>query len=243
MSYEPKLRPNAQAKITAYLEETYKDRESYLRAVDEIRLALLNLAANPRQASSPPGPFESRPIYRFPFTLATFAAMYRSASATTRMTRRNESSSLPISCRLGLSALHWLLVAQPLPVGTLNRRARAIIAPVTPADAERAKVESFLSVELLRRVYEEYKEGTLPSEVGLRNLLETRYQVLKDRAGPAVKVMKESAAEAGFFRVSSDRMVKPILSGKGAVHSTPESRHDHGPEQKPRHGGAVRMGV
>jgi hypothetical protein len=116
-------------------------------------------------------------------------------------------------------------------------RARAIIAPVTPNDAERAKVESFLSVELFRRVYEEYKEGTLPSEVGLRNLLETRYQVLKDRAGPAVKIMKESAAEAGFFRVSSDRMVKPILSGKGTAHATPEARHDHGPEQKPRHGG------
>jgi len=65
MSYEPKLRPNAQQKITAYLEDTYKTREAYLQAVDEIRLAFLNLAANPRQASSPPGPFEQRPIFRF----------------------------------------------------------------------------------------------------------------------------------------------------------------------------------
>lgn len=65
MSYEPKLRPNAQRKITAYLEDCYRTREPYLRAVDEVRRALLNLAANPKQALSPPGPFEQRPIFRF----------------------------------------------------------------------------------------------------------------------------------------------------------------------------------
>ena len=34
-------------------------------AVEEIRLALLNLAANPRQGTAPPGLFEIRPIFRF----------------------------------------------------------------------------------------------------------------------------------------------------------------------------------
>ncbi len=65
MSYEPKLRRSAQEKITAYLEQRYETREAYLRPVEEIRLALLNLAANPRQASAPPGLFERRPIFRF----------------------------------------------------------------------------------------------------------------------------------------------------------------------------------
>ena len=65
MSYEPKLQRRAKEKITAYLEERYKTRDTYLQAVDEVRLALLNLAANPRQATAPPGLFEARPIFRF----------------------------------------------------------------------------------------------------------------------------------------------------------------------------------
>jgi hypothetical protein len=65
MSYEPKLRRSAREKITAYLDQRYPTRDTYLRAVEEIRLALLNLAANPRQALAPPGLFEQRPIFRF----------------------------------------------------------------------------------------------------------------------------------------------------------------------------------
>jgi hypothetical protein len=65
MSYEPKLQRNASAKIAAYLADRYTTREAYLVAVEEIRLALLNLAANPRQGTAPPGLFENRPIFRF----------------------------------------------------------------------------------------------------------------------------------------------------------------------------------
>jgi len=65
MSYEPKLQRKAADKALAYLRDTYRDRPDFLAAVDEFRLGLLNLAANPRQAVSPPGLFETRPIFRF----------------------------------------------------------------------------------------------------------------------------------------------------------------------------------
>ena len=65
MSYEPKLPRSTQVKIQRYLGERWKTRNSYLAAVDEIRIALIKLAANPRQATFPPGLFESRPIHRF----------------------------------------------------------------------------------------------------------------------------------------------------------------------------------
>lgn len=65
MSYDPKLQRDAANKVLAYLRDTYRDRPDFLRAVDEFRLALLNLAANPRQGTAPPGLFERRPIYRF----------------------------------------------------------------------------------------------------------------------------------------------------------------------------------
>lgn len=65
MSYEPRLQRNAQKKITEYLEAQYLNREPYLLAVEQVRLALLRLAASPKQAVAPPGPFETRPIFRF----------------------------------------------------------------------------------------------------------------------------------------------------------------------------------
>jgi len=65
MSYEPRLQRNATAKISQFLHETYRTRAAYDVATEEIRLALLRLAASPKLAVSPPGPFETRPIYRF----------------------------------------------------------------------------------------------------------------------------------------------------------------------------------
>jgi len=65
MSYEPKLQRKAKEKIALFLEETYRTRDAYLFAVEEIRVALIKLAANPRLAIGPPGLFEQRPIHRF----------------------------------------------------------------------------------------------------------------------------------------------------------------------------------
>jgi hypothetical protein len=65
MSFAPKLQRKAAAKVLAYLRDTYRNRSAFLKAVDEFRLAMLNLAANPRQAIAPPGLFETRPIFRF----------------------------------------------------------------------------------------------------------------------------------------------------------------------------------
>ncbi len=64
-SYEPKLQRKAADKALAHLRDTYRTRSVFLAAVDEFWLALLNLGANPRQAVSPPGLFEKRPIYQF----------------------------------------------------------------------------------------------------------------------------------------------------------------------------------
>jgi len=65
MNYDPKLQHKAARKVLAYLRDTYRDRPTFLKAVDEFQLAMLNLAANPKQAIGPPGLFESRPIFRF----------------------------------------------------------------------------------------------------------------------------------------------------------------------------------
>ena len=91
-------------------------------------------------------------------------------------------------------------------------RARAIIAPVTPAQAQGAKVDAFLDVELFRRVYDELGGSAMPEEAGLRNLIETQYGVTKARVAPTVRILKESAEEAGVFKAAGPtRMIRPPM--------------------------------
>src|SRR5579862_1318104 len=95
-------------------------------------------------------------------------------------------------------------------------RGQAIISPVMDGDSERAKLEAFLAVDLFRKVYEQFEGKTLPPLVGLQNLLKTQYQVVPDRAIPTVRVMMDSADQAGLFMVSGNRtkMILPLQSAQ-----------------------------
>ena len=96
---------------------------------------------------------------------------------------------------------------------TLTDRAKTILAPVVPADAERAKVDAFMSIDLYKRVYEQFKGQPLPAEVGMKNLLGTQYGIVADRVIPALRVMMDSADTAGFFRLTGNRarMTAPLI--------------------------------
>src|SRR5690349_16242215 len=90
-----------------------------------------------------------------------------------------------------VAAKQFGLVEQENDKLRITPRGRAIISPVIPADADRAKVDAFLAVDLFRKVYEEYREHSLPTDVGLRNLLATKYQIVSDRLAPTVRIMRE----------------------------------------------------
>jgi hypothetical protein len=96
----------------------------------------------------------------------------------------------------------------------VTARGQAILSPVKDADASRARVEAFLAVPLFAKVYDEFKGQALPPEVGLRNLLENKYKIVKDRVAPTVNIMLDSAEEAGFFHTAGSRsqMVMPLSS-------------------------------
>lgn len=110
----------------------------------------------------------------------------------------------------------------------VTARGQAILSPVTGADASRAKVDAFLQVELFRKIYEEFKGQALPPEVGLRNLLENKYKIVKDRVAPTVNIMLDSAEEAGFFLALGNRsqMVMPV---HGAASPNPLASLDRTP--------------
>ena len=104
----------------------------------------------------------------------------------------------------------------------VSQRARTILAPVMPADAERAKVDAFLSVDFFAKFYERFKGTTLPQEAGLKNLLENTYAVVPGRLVASLRVLMDSADQAGFFKASGNRsrMVMPLI-GKGSADGTP----------------------
>jgi hypothetical protein len=114
----------------------------------------------------------------------------------------------------------------------VSQRARTILAPVMPADAERAKVDAFLSVDFFAKFYERFKGTTLPQEAGLKNLLENTYAVVPGRVVASLRVLMDSADQAGFFKASGNRsrMVMPLITkGSADGNITEVETHDPPP--------------
>lgn len=92
----------------------------------------------------------------------------------------------------------------------VTERAMKIISPVMPEDAVAAKADAFLGVDLFGKVYEKYKGSTIPPKVGMRNLLSQTYGLTEDRLDPAVRVLFDSAEQAGMFpQGDQSRLVRP----------------------------------
>ena len=93
----------------------------------------------------------------------------------------------------------------------LSERGQAIVAPVDDSSRQQAQVEAFLSPDLFRKVFDEFYGKPLPPEAGLRNLIETKYGVVKSRVVPTVRIMLESAKYAGVLNATDKgtRMVRP----------------------------------
>jgi len=79
-----------------------------------------------------------------------------------------------------------------------------------PDGMKAARVKGFLNVPLYQRVFDEFKGRQLPPQAGLEAALQSF------GVGPKVKekarqVMLRSAKQAGFFDMSPDRFVMPII--------------------------------
>lgn len=101
----------------------------------------------------------------------------------------------------------------------VSARGRAIIAPISEPQATRAKVEGFMAVDLFKGVFDRFHGTALPEHVGLRNLLSTEYQVVADRVTPTVRILLDSAEQAGLFKAAGNRtrMVLPLPTPDGVA--------------------------
>ncbi|HZX78199.1 hypothetical protein [Lysobacter sp.] len=91
--------------------------------------------------------------------------------------------------------------------------AAQIYAPVHATDAQRAKAQAFLNVELFEKVYERFKGQPLPTNQGLENLLRVEFKVVPAQIKNAIRTLQESAESAGFFNAAGrGRLVMPLAA-------------------------------
>lgn len=93
--------------------------------------------------------------------------------------------------------------------------AAQVYAPVHATDAQRAKAQAFLNVELFEKVYERFKGQPLPTNQGLENLLRVEFKVVPAQIKNAIRTLHESAESAGFFNAAGrGRLVMPLAANQ-----------------------------
>lgn len=105
---------------------------------------------------------------------------------------------------------------------SITERAKTIMAPVLEDDATKAKADAFLNVELFRAVYERFRGGSIPQEAGMRNLFEHTFKVIPGRITQAYKMFLASAEQAGFFRESKSKLIRPAAPSASETPPAPE---------------------
>jgi hypothetical protein len=111
----------------------------------------------------------------------------------------------------------------------LTERAKNILSPIYPSDAQKAKLDAFFNVELYRRVFDDFDGRSLPSNEGLQNLLTNDYKVVPNQVTTALRNLMESATTAGLFSLTGNRsmMVRPLVDkGPSGTQLTPPNSED-----------------
>lgn len=123
----------------------------------------------------------------------------------------------------------------------VTERAMKILSPVLPEDAAAARVDAFLSIDLFSKVFERFKGTTIPPRVGIRNLFSQAYGLAPDRLDPAVRVMFDSASQAGMLPNGDEsRLVRPAFktsSTTAPASPTPPPPPPNHPPETSRIGG------
>jgi hypothetical protein len=111
---------------------------------------------------------------------------------------------------------------------SITKRGLAAVAPISDGDADRARYEAFLAIELFKKVFDKFNGQTLPAEAGLTNLLLNEYKVVNDRVAPTLKIMLDSAESAGLFKATGNRtrMVAPIFAASTNLESAAQSESE-----------------
>lgn len=98
----------------------------------------------------------------------------------------------------------------------ITARAEQAMSPVYTGDRERSFRDAFLAVPAYKRIYEVHRGQSLPQGLGMQNYFVQNFGIAAgDRAGIAVRVMLQSADQAGFFRAKGGvrtHLIEPVIA-------------------------------
>ncbi len=85
-----------------------------------------------------------------------------------------------------------------------------------PQQEKAAKADAFLKVELYSKIYEQYKNGTLPPADALESEI-VKMGVAPKQKGKARQAFQRSANLAGYFWSGPNRLVRPSIKSSAAA--------------------------
>jgi len=97
---------------------------------------------------------------------------------------------------------------------------------VDPTTEKAARAESFLEVPLYEKLYEDYQGQLLPGNDALESHI-VKLGVAPKQKDKARQVFQRSAKQAGYFSISSNRLVAPQFK-QGADVLAPQNENDGG---------------
>ena len=110
--------------------------------------------------------------------------------------------------RLSTAKLFGLILSEKKSLSLTELGQRVI----DPATEKAARAESFLKVPLYEKLYEDYEGQLLPGNDGLEAHI-VKVGVAPKQKDKARQVFQRSAKQAGYFSISSNRLVSPQFKG------------------------------
>lgn len=102
-----------------------------------------------------------------------------------------------------------------------------------PQQEKAAKADGFLRVPLYNKIYEQFKNGTLPPADALENEI-VKMGVAPKQKGKARQAFQRSANSAGYFWSGPNRLVRPAIKSSAAAAPVTEPDPDAGEKKKKR---------
>jgi len=87
---------------------------------------------------------------------------------------------------------------------SLGETGRKILAPTYEGEKEEGVKKALFTPSVLSRFYTDYNGSPIPNEELFPNVLETRYDVPRDRTAEAISIIKENARYAGAISTRKD---------------------------------------
>jgi len=100
-----------------------------------------------------------------------------------------------------------------------------------PQQEKAAKADAFLKVPLYSKIYENYKNTTLPPSDALENEI-VKIGVAPKQKGKARQAFQRSAQSADYFWSGSNRLVRPSIKGSAGAAPSPAKPEDEEPEDR-----------